>query len=276
VYTDILAMLLVLLAFYLVLWKKYTLSGIVGFMSLLTRTNNIAWFAFLYVFIYVENYGWNLREFPKSLKMTWSYLAGFAVFVVFLVLNGGVALTVKAVQPLGGLYSGNIAYLLFLWTFLFLPLNLANIPKIIRLVTTRWRWILPTGFVAYLVYLLTFHSTNPFNLGRLNYYPRNRLLMAVTHSLALKSAFFIPVAWSALSISVTRLRQKNYYLLYPFIVLSLIPIWLIEPRYSFVPLAFFLLFKEEQSSLVEGLTIALYIVVCIALLPPIKSQLFFL
>jgi hypothetical protein len=136
--------------------------------------------------------------------------------------------------------------------------------------------VLPTGILTYLVYLLTFRSTHPYNQTQPAYFLRNQLLMTVTHSLALKTAFFIPVAWSMLSLGVTKLRQKNYYLLYPFTVLSLLPIWLIEPRYCFVPLSFFLLFKEEQSPLVEGLTIALYIVVCILLLSPLRSELFFI
>jgi len=275
VYTDILAMLLVLLAFYLVLWKKYTLSGIVALLSLLIRTNNIAWYAFLYVFIYIENYGLDLRAFAKSLKQTWFYLFGFGVFGAYLFLNRGIALTDKGMQPLGGLYSGNIFYLLFLWAFLFLPLNLANIPKMIRLLKD-WRWVLPTGFVTYMVYLLTFQSTHPYNQTHPSYFLRNQLLMTVTHSPTLKNAFFIPVAWSMLSIGVTRLRQKNYYSLYPFTVLSLLPIWLIEPRYCFVPISLFLLFKEEHSYLVEGLTIAMYIVVCIMLLSPLRSELFFI
>ena len=275
VYTDILAMLLVLLAFYAVLWKKYTLSGIIALLSILVRTNNIAWFVFLYAFIYIENYGLNIGAFVKSIKQTWFYLLGFGVFGVFLLINRGIALTDKSMQPLGGLYSGNIFYLFFLFAFLFLPLNLANIPKILGL-SKSWRWVLPTGILTYLVYLLTFQSTHPYNQTQPTYFLRNQLLMTVTHSLALKTAFFIPVAWSMLSLGVTKLRQKNYYLLYPFTLLSLLPIWLIEPRYCFVPLSLFLLFKEEQSPLVEGLTIALYIVVCILLLSPLRSELFFI
>ena len=275
VYTDVLAMLLVLLAFYCILWKQYTLSGLVALLSLLVRTNNIAWFAFLFVFIFVENHGLNWREYPKSLKQTWFYLVGFVLFAIFLYLNGGIALTYKSMQPLAGLYTGNTIYLLFLFAFLFLPLNIANISKMIRLFK-HWRWVLPIGFMVFVVYLLTFQSTHPFNQTQLDYFFRNQLLLTVTHDLGLKSAFFIPVAWSLLSIAVTKLRQKNFYWLYPFTVLSLLPIWLIEPRYCFVPFSLFLLFKEESSPLVEWLTIALYIIVGVLMLPPLRSELFFI
>jgi len=56
----------------------------------------------------------------------------------------------------------------------------------------------------------------------------------------------------------------------------LLPIWLIEPRYCFVPFSLFLLFKEESSPLVEWLTIALYIIVGVLMLPPLRSELFFI
>jgi hypothetical protein len=275
VYTDILAILMILLAFYCILWNKYTLSGLIALLSVLVRTNNIIWFAFLYMFIYIENYGYNLKAFTKSIKLSWFYLIIFGLFGLFIFINRGVALTDKGMQPVGGLYSGNIFFLLFVWTFLFLPLNIANTPRILNLLKNA-KWILPAGFAIYLLYILTFQSNHPYNQTNLSYFLRNQLLVNVTHNWALKNIFFIPVAWSALSIGVTRLRQRNFYWLYPFTALSLLPIWLIEPRYSFVPISFFLLFKEEKSRRVEWVTIAIYVVIALLLLSPLRSELFFI
>lgn len=275
IYTDVLAMLLVLLAFYLVLWERYTLSGIVAVLSILARTNNIAWFAFLYVFIYYKNYGLNWRAFPRSFRQTWFYWLGFGVFTVFVVMNEGVALTDQGMQPLENVHTGNIIYLLFLFAFLFLPLNLANIPKFIQLLREK-RWVATAGLGAYLIYLLTFQSTHPYNHSHPDYFLRNQLLINLTDTVSLKSAFFLPVAWSLLSLGVTRLREKGFYWLYPFTLLSLLPIWLIEPRYAFVPLSLFLLFKEKDSSRVEWVALALYVIASILLLPPLRSEVFFI
>lgn len=275
IYTDVLAMMLVLLAFYLVLWEQYTLSGIVAVLSILVRTNNIAWFAFLYVFIYYRNYGLDWRAFPRSLRQTWFYWLGFGLFIVFVVMNEGVALTDQGMQPLENVHTGNVFYLLFLFAYLFLPLNLANIPKFIGLMGEK-RWVVPAGLGAYLIYLLTFQSTHPYNHSHPDYFLRNQLLINVTDTVGLKSAFFLPVAWSLLSLGVTRLREKGFYWLYPFTLLSLLPIWLIEPRYAFVPLSLFLLFKEEGSPLVEGVTLAFYVITSILLLPPLRGELFFI
>ena len=259
VYTDILALLLVLLAFYLVLWKRYTLAGFVGILSVLARTNNIAWLAFLYVLVYFENYSLNWRDFLKSWRKTWIYWVGFGLFLAFLILNKGIALTDKAAQPLFVFQTGNIFFLLFLFFLLFIPMNIANFPRIVRFVRDhKWTWL--GMFVIFLVYFFTFSSTHPYNEIDLNYYIRNKLLVAVTTNRGLEIAFFLPIAYALFSLCVTTLHEKRFYWLYPFTVISLIPFWLIEPRYSFVPLALFILFKKDRSPWVEWITIGMYLV----------------
>jgi hypothetical protein len=188
-------------------------------------------------------------------------------------------ITDVTIAPLGVCCPWQVSILetsfIFYSYFLFLPLNLANIPAIIRLIR-GWRWMIPIGLAIFVIYLLTFQSTHPYNQTQPTYFLRNQLLIVVTQTPALYGAIFIPIAWSLLSLGVTRLRQKNYFLLYLFTVLSLLPFWLIEPRYCFVPLGLFLLFKEERSFLVEGLTIAFYVIVCILLVVPIHNELFFI
>jgi len=265
VYTDILALLLVLLAFYLILWKRYTLAGFVGILSVLARTNNIAWLAFLYVIVYFENYSLSWQDFLKSWRKTWIYWVGFIAFLAFLVLNKGIALTDKAAQPTGVLQTGNVFFLLFLFFLLFIPMNIANFPRIVRFVRDHkgtWLGII----VVFLVYFLTFSSTHHYNEIDLNYYLRNKLLAAVTTNRGLEIAFFLPIAYALFSLCVTTLHEKRFYWLYPFTVLSLIPFWLIEPRYSFVPLALFILFKKERSPWVEWITIGMYLVLSAVLL----------
>jgi alpha-1,2-glucosyltransferase len=88
--------------------------------------------------------------------------------------------------------------------------------------------------------------------------------------------FFLPIAFSIMSLSVTTLRNKSYYLLYPFTVLFLVPSWLIEQRYYIVPFSLFILFKNEKSRLVEYSTIAMYIVTSALLFYGIQKGLFFL
>jgi len=275
VYTDILAMALLMLALYLTLERQYNLGGMVGLLSILARTNNIAWFTFLYVIVYVDNYGLDLRSLPRSIRRTWVYLLGFAMFLVFLVWNGGIALSNKAVQPLFKFTPDNMYFLLFLFTFLFLPLNLANLPAILRLLRKR-KWVFPVLLLVFLFYLLTFSNTHPYNQVFPDYYLRNKLLIWATSGILPKILFFLPIAFSLLSLAVVRFRERRFYWLYPFTVLSLLPFWLIEPRYTFVPLSLFLLFKEQGAAWVDWLTVGFYLPLSLLLLYLMRAELIFI
>jgi hypothetical protein len=167
------------------------------------------------------------------------------------------------------LYFGNIYFFLFLFFFLFLPLNIGNRHKIHHLVKTNG-WVIIGIFAFFTFYLLTFNQLSPHNLKGyerliINYFLRNEILITFTSSIGLKILFFIPVIYSLLSIASTNLCKKGYYLLFPFAILSLIPIWPIFPRYSIVPFILFILFKETNSKLVEYSTTAIWVVLSIFL-----------
>lgn len=279
VYMDILGLVLVLLAFYLVLWRRYTLAGLVGMLSILARSNNIAWFAFLLVWIVYEHYGWDWRallQTPlKFIRLTWSYWFGMAAFATFLLVNQGIALSDRSMQPLFKFSLGNLYFDLLLFAFLFLPLNIANLRPIL-LSLRKKKWLLPALLLLFAIYFFTFRSDHPFNLAEPDYYPRNQLLILTRDSNLWRVVFFLPVAFGLLALGVARLRQQRFYWLYPFTLLGLLPFWLIEPRYAFVPFSLWILFKEEQSPLVEWLTIGLYALLAIPMLVLMKQELFFI
>jgi len=275
IYTDVLALLLVLAAFYLALCKRYSFAGLVGILSILVRTNNITWFAFLYVFIYYDTYGMDLRQFIPSLRQTWVFWLGFGLFLAFLIWNGGIALGDRLAQPMNRLETGNVSFLLFVFAVLLLPLNLASLPGIWRLVVAR-RWALPLILVICLGLFLAYHNTHPFNNVFPDYYLRNGFLMRLVSDLPLRAAFFALAAFSLLSLGATSLVQKRFYWLYPFTLLSLFPIWLIEPRYYFVPLSLFLLFRVERQGWVEWLQVAYGASLSLVLLYYIRSSTIFI
>jgi alpha-1,2-glucosyltransferase len=126
------------------------------------------------------------------------------------------------------------------------------------------------------VYFFTFRSTHPYNLIDTDYYLRNKLLVEVTTHPGYRAAFFLPIAYALFSLCVIRLHQKSFYWLYPFTALSLIPFWLIEPRYSFVPLALFILFKKDLSPWVEWITIGMYVILSGVILYFTHNRTFFL
>ena len=51
---------------------------------------------------------------------------------------------------------------------------------------------------------------------------------------------FLPIGCALLFLSEVTLRERPFVLLYPTTFLFLLPMWLIEQRYYFIPFAFFL------------------------------------
>lgn len=275
IYTDVLALFLVLAAFYLALDRRYTLAGLIGILSILARTNNIAWLAFLYAFVYHDLYGLDIRRFLPSLLRTWIYWLGFVLFMTFLIYSGGIAIGNKTTQPLFKFETGNLAFLLFVFVLLFLPLTAAALPRMVRQVAAR-PWILPLVLLICCGLFLVYHNTHEFNNVGPEYFLRNGLLMRMVADFPLRAAYFAAAAFSLLSLAAMPLAQVRFYWLYPFTVLSLIPFWLVEPRYYFVPLSLFLLFRTQRRGWAEWLQVAYGVAFSFVLLHYIRNMVIFI
>jgi len=100
--------------------------------------------------------------------------------------------------------------------------------------------------------------------------------MAADQRFSWKLVLFIPVALSVLALGVTRLQQRSFYWLYPFTLLSLIPFWLVEPRYYFVPYSLFILMQERRSPRLEWLAVGYNLVLALILLYLTRNQVLFI
>jgi alpha-1,2-glucosyltransferase len=274
-YTDVFSLLLVITAFFFALKKNYNLTAIIGIASILVRQNNIIWLLFLYIFLYFQEYSTINKEIIKNhIKKSWLFLLGFLAFAIFLFINKGIALGDEARHP-GGIFFGNIYFLLFLFFFLLLPFNLANLPKIIEKIKQNKK-IIPLLLAIFIFYFFTFQNTHPYNQPQYSFFLRNQILLFFTSSLFLKILFLLPIAYSILSIWATKLPSKACYLIYPTAILYLLPSWLIEQRYYLIPFALFLALKEKKSNTVEYLTIIMYITLSLYLFWGIRYVEFFL
>lgn len=276
IYTDVLSLLLVLLMFYFLLSRNYVISGFYGMFSFFVRQNNIIWFAFMIAYVYFDRYGMKLdftrlKEIAKDL---WIFILGIIAAIIFFILNKGFSIGDRGMHP-GGIFFGNIFFILFLFFFLFLPLNLYNFSKIIKFIKKN-KWIQFVIIGIFLFYVKFFIVNHPYNLIMSNYFLRNAILAYFNSNFLIRSALFLPIAFSILSLCVTELRRKSFYLLYAFSFLFLLPSWLIEQRYYLIPFAFFILFKKEENKWVENLNILYYIVVSFILIYFIGSRIFFL
>jgi len=162
---------------------------------------------------------------------------------------------------------------------LFLPLNISNFPKIfnksIKMLLKK-PWIVFPIIIFFVFYIFTFRVDHPYNQSTIDFFLRNRILGYITGSDLTKYFFFIPIFYSILSLVVTEFNKKTYYLIYPFILISLCLSWLVEPRYYLVPFVFFILFKKQKTSLIEYPTIIFFMILSVWIVWGALNQKFFL
>ena len=282
-FTEAFSLLLILITFYCLLLKKYKLSGIFGILSVAVRQNNIIWLGFFCLYILFKEYPGlvdikqkkiNFQFLKQYLRDIWMFIVGFFLFIIFVIVNKGVTMAEKTMHPLG-FYEGNLYFILFLFFIFFLPLNISNFNKIYNLLKKK-KIVIFLVILVFIIGISTFVSDHPYNQTHLVWWIRNRILSHVTSVLLLKIIFFLTVIYSILSLWVTKLNKKVYYLLYPISVLFLSLSWLIEQRFYIIPFTLFILFKEEKSKIVEYSTTAIFIGLTAYLFYGIQAYRFFL
>lgn len=259
-YTDSTSILCILSMMYFTLRGRYQLGGLAGLVSCLIRQNNVVWVMFMLLLSYVDEHGWTWpcwRDWRSLLGRYWLFLLTGLLFAVFVAVNGGVSIGDAEAHPLSRIYVTNIFFLLFLTFFLFLPALWARRREMRTLLQQRETW--PVVAALFFAYWFGFTADHPYNVNYGDYFLRNAILIFFTSSGFLKILFFIPVALAALWLWVAPLR-RNWWLLYPFTVLVLLPAWLIEQRYYLIPLSFFLLAREPESAAVEYVQLGLFVI----------------
>lgn len=269
VYTDTLSLLLVLASLVLLLRGSWTGAGLVGSVSILVRQSNVAWLGFILLYAVLEPDPWRWPGARRLLGRVWASLLGIAGFFVFVALNGAVALHEKGSHRMG-LYFGNLFFALFVYGILFLPSVAARLWAERRRLTEPWLLALLLG--AWLLFLWGFKVDHPYN--HFAGFLRNDLLMAVDREPFLKPLFFLPVALGLAALCLTRLRRGSLYAVYPYALAMLLPAWVIEMRYAFIPLVLLLLFRREDEPWIEGASVVYSGVVATLLLYGITGQRF--
>jgi alpha-1,2-glucosyltransferase len=275
-YTEVFSLLFVLLAFYYVLKKNYLVAGVFGIISMAVRQNNVMWLAFISVFIYVEANGFtfSMALAKEHLRKTWVFVLGFILFVAFVIWNGGVAIGDADKHP-GKLSVGNIYFSLFTFVVIFLPLVIAKLKEIWLLLKSNKAAQLFV-FVSALLFYLFFKCDHPYNNIDADFFLRNMMLSFFMQNTLLQWVFFAISLLGALCLMTIKLHEKEYYLMYAFAVLFLLPSWLIDVRYYIIPLVLFVLFKKESNKYVEHVTIIYFLVMSAWLLKMARTETWFL
>ena len=287
VYTDVLSLLWVLVTMFLLFERKYLLCGVTAIISVAIRQNNIVWFIFPCLYIFFTHYSqsiiisknkvflqmMSLWQYLKQIKV---FLIGLVLFAIFVYINKGVSMGDHATHPVT-LSLTNTYFCLFLSFIFFLPLHINNLSKVQTLLTKHKELVL-ISILAFIISLVNFKITHRLNLldGVQDFWLRNVMLHYLMNNLVLKIIFSFGVVYSILSLAVTELHRKIFYLLYPITLIFLSLSWMIEPRYYFIPFTLFILFKKESTQLVEKSTLVIFICISTILFCGIKNALFFI
>lgn len=291
-YTDLVSTALVLSAVLLATTGRYFGSALFATVSLAVRQTSIVWTGFYWLLavhrgghagrlqrqLIDRQPGWT-RETAKTLKAivadTWPLLLPGVAFLAFVLWNGGIAVGSRDLHQLTGIYPTQLfVWLLVVW-ILTLPLQIARLRDIGRLIRTRpWILLLPLFMLA--IYWWCFAVTHHHNFGAPEFHLRNRLLLWMDQSSMVRFAAFVPMAWTGLTLIVIKLRSPVHYWLFPLTVIALLPVELIEQRYYIVPFVLWMLFRRTEQPATEWLLLSWFCLLSAALSWAIVSGRFFL
>jgi len=250
-YTDAVALTLVLGGLLLFLRKRYLLSLFLVATSVLVRQNSFVWLGCFGVAWLIEEHGRTLRQLTidvwnrrlraamrKCITIVWSvrsmliflFLLVCAVaFGTFVVLNGGIAIGDQTSHPFPGVHSGNIFFGLFLTTVFFLPTMVASWRDMLHVLRTRW--MIPVLVGLFILYMLTFNNSHWYNQGLDSVFLRNRVLSFIAQSPEMKTVAFLTIALGFIFLARTALTRPWNVLLYPFAVIGWVREWLSQKRW---------------------------------------------
>ncbi len=267
VYSDLFSLALVLLSFYFVTKQRYWISGIIGTISVFVRQTNVFWLGFIFLYGYIQYvdkeqllYLFNFKNIIEYLKKSWIFILGVILFVGFIFYTGGVLQGDADAHPVS-FHMGNLYMFLFLFFMCFLPYCLGRFKESCKILV-REKWI-GLAMLAIGIGAMIHHTTHPYNYYEGIWF--NLLLVAIENNIFVRIVFSLIVMVSVLTILTTKLEYngtRGLYWIYPVAIAQLGLSWLIEIRYSFVLLVFFLIFYKNEGKL-ETMTTIYYILIAL-------------
>lgn len=248
VYTDIFSLTVVLLAVLSAISGRHLLAACIMTLSLAARQNNVIWAAFLAAYAAwpaLTKADSNPRAMLKEAVVpALPYLLPAAAFLLYWRWNGAIVFSAKVAggHPDLTLHGGNVWFALFLFMVLFPREAWKGLQSFGEAVRARpWLLVIPVVLCAW----VRMRGSGD-NHAYYDYFIRNAFIAFVAHGWA-RFCFGILVALAACSIVFTRFRDPRGALIYPFSVICLASSVLIENRYSIIPFALWMAFRQDNS-----------------------------
>jgi hypothetical protein len=265
VYTDILSAALVLAAMLAVLKRCHVLPAICLCAAILVRQNNVVWVGFMALFAawpLLQEGHW--RETYVGLVRTGiPYLLPLAMFLGYWAWNGSIALEKSQTVSHPDLqwHRGNIYFFLFLVFACFPNQVWFGVKDFLGAARQRpLLWLIPL-----LVLALAKLDGNSANVGAEHSIFHNGVIAVVRSGLGYHLLFAMMAALAACCLLYTSFAVSQGWLIYPFAAFYLSASWLIENRYSIIPLALWMSLQKSRNEKADSFVLTAWIVVSVAL-----------
>jgi len=278
VYTDAWGLVAVLATQLCALRRRYALAAIAGIAATLVRQDLIVWVGVAWLLALLEGFDparwrdeWRGR-LGAGLRRSWPLLVVMLLFVAFVLWNRGIAVGERERHALT-LNPTNIACLLLCAWLVFLPQNIAALPRIRGLL--RRPSCIALVVAGFAFYMGTYANAHPYNGEQLRYFLHNEALHWLTAYPWIRGAVFVPMAWMVLTACVTNLAEPRLRVLYVIAPLAVGLHPLIEQRYYLPALTLFQVWRQPAGERAENATLVWYAVGAIAIMWGIVSLRFF-
>lgn len=260
-YTDLFSLLLVLLAVLAFYRKYYFFSAVMFGASVLVRQNNLFWAMFFNALIYLEDYGpkVNLKNISKHVRKTIVFIIPLLVFLTYLLFNRRLAHG-DGTLVFATISWSNIFLINFYFVVLFVPLILNRLKDIFKFFWKYKLYFLPV-VAAFPLFSMLITNTHPVNYNFGTFFIHNNIANFFINTFVNKIYLYIIAVFSMTTLFIFKLEDKKYYLLYPFTIAFLLPLWMIEGRYYIIPLVLFLLFRKSLDSWLEYLLLMWFVLI---------------
>jgi alpha-1,2-glucosyltransferase len=278
VYTDVLALALVLWATLATITSRHWLAAALLVALTCVRQNEIVWAGLLCALA-----AWPLvraqgvRAWREAVPLVLPYCVPVIAFLAFWAWNGSISLSHEqaALHPDLSLHAGNLFFALFIAGVL-LPFHTIAGLRDFATRVRRHPWLIAIPLVVFAAFWWGFHADNPYNTALPSYNVRNAFLIAIGKEPLARAAVGAVIALAACGLAFTRLKPAAAYWLYPIAAFSLAASWLVEQRYALVPLVLWLAFREQRGRAIEWATWALWLVLAVFVFQGIIAGRFFL
>ena len=260
VYTDVLALALVLWATVATTRGKHLVSALIVTAALLVRQSDVVWAGFLAalaIWPHVrERRSFELREVAHLFA---PYLLPVVAFLAFWAWNGSISLSrVQAgAHPAMTFHLANVLLALVV-AGLLLPLQSLLGLRDFAAASRKRQWLLAIPPLVFAAVYFGFHADNPYNTALPDFYLHNGLAQAISSQTGWRLLAAAVAVLSVCGLAPTRLKPAAAFWLYPITAFALAAEWLVETRYLIVPFALWLAFREQRSKAVEYATLALW------------------